>query len=278
MKRIVTMQDISCVGKCALTVALPIISNFGIEACPLPTALLSNHTAFDSFKFFDLSKQMEVIIEEFKKQNFSFDGIYSAYLGSEAQVDIVIGFIDSFKKEGTLTLVDPVMGDHGRLYSGFDKTFPSVMKRLCSKADIIVPNVTEAGFLLGLDTVLPYTDFNDLKSAMKELCKLGPEITVITGVEIDNKLGAAIYNSKTNEFDYCLHAKIQRTFHGTGDIFASVLFSCLIKEMPLKNALHTAVNFTCNSMEATLNNENANWYGVDFETVLPTLFNKNDFT
>ncbi len=271
MKRIVTMQDISCVGKCALTVALPIISSFGIEACPLPTALLSNHTAFDSFKFFDLTKQMEEVIEEFKKQDFSFDGIYSAYLGSEAQVDIVSGFIDSFKKEGTLTLVDPVMGDHGRLYSGFDKTFPSVMKRLCSKADIIVPNVTEAGFLLGMSTALSYSTVEELKTAMKKLCELGPEICVITGVEINDRLGAAIYNSRTDEFDCCLHTKIQRTFHGTGDIFASVLFSCLIKEMPLKNALNTAVELTCNAMEATLKNEKANWYGVDFEAVLPTL-------
>ncbi len=271
MKRIITMQDISCVGKCALTVALPIISSFGIEACPLPTALLSNHTAFDSFKFFDLTKQMEIIIEEFKKQDFTFDGIYSAYLGSASQVDIVSGFIDSFKKEGTVTLVDPVMGDHGKLYSGFDKSFPTAMKKLCSRADIIVPNVTEAGFLLDMDTALPYSSFEDLKCAMKKLCALGPEICVITGVEADNKLGAAIYNSNTDEFDFCLRSKIQKTFHGTGDIFASVLFSCLIKELPLKAALRSAVDFTCNAMEATLKNKNANWYGVDFEAVLSTL-------
>ncbi len=276
MKRILTLQDISCVGKCSLTVALPIISTMGIEACPVPTAMLSNHTAFDSFSFFDLSEEMKNVKEQFKKQDFKFDGIYSAYLGSKEQVDIVSGFIDDFN---SLTLVDPVMGDHGKLYSGFDKDFPKTMKRLCKKADIIVPNTTEAGFLLGYDTIIPYSTENELKEHMKHLCDLGPETVVITGVEMHNKLGAAIYNKSVDEFDIYLKDKISRTFHGTGDIFASVLFSSLIKDMPIKKALTNAVDFTYHCMEATVNNPDASWYGVDFESVLPRLFElSNDFT
>lgn len=270
MKRIVTLQDISCVGKCSLTVALPIISAMGIEACPLPTALLSNHTAFDSFQFFDLTDKMQKIHAEFKKQNFKFDGIYSAYLGSKEQVDIVSQFIDDFD---TLTLVDPVMGDHGKLYSGFDKEFPKVMRKLCSKANIIVPNITEAGFLLGYDSALEYKTSIELKGFMQRLCDIGPEICVITGVEFDNKLGAAIYNKTTDEFDVYLKDKISRTFHGTGDIFASVLFSSLINDMPIKDSLTLAVEFTYLSMEATIKNSDSSWYGVDFETVLPHLLN-----
>lgn len=272
MKRIVTLQDISCVGKCSLSVALPIISAMGIEACPLPTALLSNHTAFDSFKFFDLTKEMQSITDQFKEQKFQFDGIYSAYLGSKEQVDVVCQFIDAFKKHGTVTVVDPVMGDNGKLYSGFDKSFPQVMKTLCSKADIIVPNVTEAGFLLGKEGVLEYTQTDHIKEYARQLCQLGPKICVITGVEANNKLGAAIYNRETDEFDVYLLDKIKRTFHGTGDIFASVLFSCLVKNQPLKKSLECAVTFTYRAMEATMKNPDSNWYGVDFESVLPTLF------
>lgn len=271
MKRIITLQDISCVGKCALTVALPIISLMGIEACPLPTALLSNHTAFESFKFFDLHKEMEEIIPELKKQGFNFDGIYSAYLGSKEQVDTVCSFIDEFKNENTLVLVDPVMADNGKLYPGFDKSFPEEMKKLCKKAHIIVPNITEAAFLLGKNGKLEFNKIEDLKEPMQMLCDIGPEICVLTGVESDNKLGGVVYNKKTDEFYYLLKDKIHKTFHGTGDLFASVLFSCLINGLHEKKALKVAVEFTYSAMEATMRNKDAAWYGVDFETVMPQL-------
>ncbi len=271
MKRIITLQDITCVGKCALTVALPVISAMGIEACPLPTALLSNHTAFKSFKVFDLHKNMQEIIPELKHQGFNFDGIYSAYLGSKEQIDTVCDFIDDMKNDNTLVLVDPVMGDNGKLYSGFDSDFPKKMKQLCKKADIIVPNVTEASFLLGKNGNLFYTSHNGLMLHMERLCALGPKICVLTGVEIDGKHGSAIYDKTTGDFYCLLKKKIDRTFHGTGDLFASVLFSALIKGFDNKKALKLAVEFTYSAMEATVNNKDASWYGVDFETVLPDL-------
>lgn len=278
MKRIITLQDITCVGKCALTVALPVISAFGIEACPLPTALLSNHTAFDSFKFFDLHQNMQEIIPELKNQGFKFDGIYSAYLGSKEQVDTVCDFIDKFKEENTLVLVDPVMGDNGKLYAGFDNDFPKEMQKLCKKADIIVPNVTEASFLLN-KSKLYYSDANWLKLQMERLCELGPKICVITGVELNGKVGSALYDKTTGEFYCYLKDKIDRTFHGTGDLFASTLFSALVKGYNNKTALKLAVEFTYSAMQATVNNKDACWYGVDFESVLPKLISmQNEIT
>lgn len=278
MKRIITLQDITCVGKCALTVALPVISAFGIEACPLPTALLSNHTAFESFKFFDLHDKMQEIIPHLKQQGFNFNGIYSAYLGSKEQIDTVCDFIDQFKQENTLVLVDPVMGDNGKLYAGFDNEFPKEMLKLCKKADIIVPNVTEASFLLQ-KSKLRYIDANWLKLQMERLCDLGPKICVLTGVELNGKIGSAIYDKTTDEFYCYLREKIDRTFHGTGDLFASTLFSALIKGFSNKQALKIAVDFTHSAMMATVNNKDANWYGVDFETVLPKLISmQNEIT
>ncbi len=279
MKRIITLQDITCVGKCALTVALPVISAMGIEACPLPTALLSNHTAFDSFKIFDLHDKMQEIIPELKNQGFKFDGIYSAYLGSKEQVDTVCDFIDKFKEENTLVLVDPVMGDNGKLYAGFDDDFPKEMQKLCKKADIIVPNVTEASFLLNKGGKLLYPDANWLMLQMERLCELGPKVCVLTGVELNGKVGAAIYDKTTGEFYCYLKEKIDRTFHGTGDLFASTLFSALVKGYSNKVALKLAVEFTYSAMQATVNNADACWYGVDFESVLPKLISmQNEIT
>ena len=279
MKRIITLQDISCVGKCSLTVSLPVISAMGIEACPLPTALLSNHTAFKSYKAFDLTEQMDAITDEFKAQGFDFDGIYSAYLGSIAQVDRVIDFIDEFSRGDTVILVDPVMGDHGKLYSGFNGDFPKKMLELVKRAQIIVPNVTEAGFLLGNNGALEYKNEADILAAMKRLSALGPETVVITGIETDGRSGAAIYNKATGEFRLYQRDKIDRTFHGTGDLFASVLFSCLIKGKTPSESLNSAVDITYSAMLKTVANKDARWYGVDFEAIMPELVSvANDFT
>ncbi len=279
LKRILTLQDISCVGKCALTVALPIISAMGIEACPVPTALLSNHTAFDGYKIFDLTNQMEAIKSEFIKQAFTFDGIYTGYLGSLEQIETVSSFIDTFKEEGSVVLVDPVMGDNGKLYSGVHKDFPKRMRSLCQKADIIVPNVTEAGFLLGQNSALTYSSLEEIKSSLKELTDLGVDFCVLTGVELEGKCGACGYKKSTDEFYSFLMPKIQRTFHGTGDIFASILFSAVVRGASCEKALNLAVKFTFDSMQATVDNPDARWYGVDFETVLSRLCAaESDFT
>ncbi len=266
MKRIITMQDISCVGKCSLSVALPIISSFGIEACPLPTALLSCHTAFENFEYFDLSCEAERIIRSLKNNALTFDGIYTGYLGSVKQVSLAEELINEFKTENSIIAVDPVMGDNGKLYSGIDPEMPKRMLPLIKKADIIMPNMTEAGFLLGLNRGLDRDD--DIPSRAKELTSLGCDVAVITGIAENGNVGTAVYKRSTDSYFTVMRKRIDGVFHGTGDIFASVLFSSLINSLPLDIAVNKAVDFTVEAMENTACDGNARWYGVNFEPLL----------
>lgn len=261
MKRILTVQDLSCIGKCSLTVALPIISVLGIEACALPTALLSNHTAFKDFSFFDLSQQAKEITK--KMSSFEFDGIYAGYLGNIELIDTVCSLVDAHPH--SIILVDPVMGDNGKLYTGFTQEYPEKMRKLCAKADYIVPNITEASLLLK-------KPIDNVYLAAKELCEFGPDVSIITGVTSNNKTGAVAYKKSTDEFFECYHSTIPRSSHGTGDIFASVFFAKIINGSSIFNALSTAVDFTCASIEQTLDDKNC-WYGVNFEKVLSMLLN-----
>ena len=276
MKRIVTLQDISCVGKCSLTVAIPILSALGVETCPIPTAVLSSHTAFSDFAFFDLTEQLPGITAALKKQKLHFDAIYTGYLGSPRQIQLVSNFIEVFKENG-LVLVDPVMGDNGRLYSGFDESFPQAMACLCAKADIIVPNLTEAAFLLKETAVLNSERQEDIEKMMKRLARLGPKIVVLTGILRGEQMGAAVYNRDTGDVFTCFRPRIRKTFHGTGDIFASVLAGMLTRKFPVQKALETAVDFTYASMEKTLLDPDRRWYGVNFEEALPELIRMTEF-
>ena len=201
MKRIVTIQDISCFGKCSITVALPLISAMGIECAIIPTSVLSTHTGgFEGFTFRDLSDDISKIKEHWKKYNLEFDTIYTGYLGSKEQIDSVIDFIDDFKKKSTLVFVAPAMADKGKLYTGFNSEFPSHMARLCSKADIIVPNITEASFMLDI----PYTESYDeeyIKDVLKKLCGLGCKKAVLTGISFEKSTqGVVYYDSATEEY------------------------------------------------------------------------------
>lgn len=275
MKKIVTIQDISCIGKCSLTVALPVISAFGIETAVIPTAVLSTHTAFESFSFFDLTDEIEVIKEEWKKHNFKFDTIYTGYLGSEKQIETVSSFFDEIKGENTLIFVDPAMADHGRLYSGFEESFSKKMVSLCKKADIISPNITEASLMLGFEYKESGYDEQYIKDMLTGLCKLGAKKVVITGVSFDDeKSGVMSYNSETNEFFSYFNQKFPKTFHGTGDIFASTCVGGITKGFSFEKALEIAVDFTVETIKETLKEENANWYGVNFETALPYLIKR----
>ena len=274
MKRVVTIQDISCIGKCSLTVALPILSAAGVETAVIPTALLSTHTAFNRFEFFDLTDKIEPIANHFYEEGFGFDAIYTGYLGSFEQLKTVSDFIDRFKSKGTLVVIDPVMGDNGKLYSGFDRGFAHSMANLCKKADIIIPNLTESAFLLGMDEVPQSPDFDTVKSMLKKLTELGPKIALMTGVSNqEGQLGAMGYNSETDTFfgSFCEH--IQATFHGTGDIFASAFVGATLGGATLDSATETAVEFTSRSIKATLNDKDGRWYGVNFESALPWFIN-----
>lgn len=274
MKRILTIQDISCVGKCSLTVALPIISAFGIECSVLPTAVLSTHTAFNNFTFRDLTCDMTNIATHWKEQNINFDALYTGYLGSFEQLNIVSEMFDEFKNKDNFILVDPVMADNGKLYKGFDEKFAFEMAKLCKKADIIVPNLTEASFMLNRKYIANDYSEDYIRDTLKHLTDLGCKIAVLTGVSFNkDTLGVYGYDSNKNEFFSYFSNHLPEHFHGTGDVFASSLCGALTLEKTLYESLKIAVDYTVESINATIDNPNHNWYGVDFERAIPKLIN-----
>ncbi len=275
-KKAVTVNDISGVGRCSVTVACPILSAAGIETSVLPTALLSTHTGgFDSYTFLDLTDEMKKIYEHWHSLGLSFDTIYSGYLGSVEQINTVNCFIDAFKTDDTFIMVDPVMGDAGRFYAGFSPEYIDGMRKLCGRADLIVPNITEALFLLGKEyTDGPYTE-DYIKGLMTEICETGCKKAVLTGVHFDNKqLGAASYDKETGEFGIYLAPRIEGFYHGTGDVFASALLAGLMNGKTTAEATEIAVDFTENSIIRTKNSGRDTRYGVNFEQGIPELVKK----
>ena len=289
MKRVLTVQDISCVGKCSLTAAIPVISAMGIEVCPLPTAILSNHTAFSSFSFLDLTDKIPEILNEWKKQGFHFDAIYTGYLGSIKQIDLVHKILDEFAQNDTLVVIDPCMADNGKLYTGFSQDFVNQMAKLCGRANVILPNMTEACFLVNQDYDI-FTHTNEsITKLMEKLLSLGANHVVLKGVDFSSdKIGVAYYSQKNNndsrnlignsiiensidDMKIYFHHRYDENFHGTGDLFASVVTGALVLKKELKEAVEIACDFIQESIECTLSNPNYNWYGVEFESALKNL-------
>ncbi len=271
MKRILTVQDISCVGKCSLSVALPIISALGVECAVLPTAVLSTHTAFKNFTIRDLGGDMNGIIDVWKKENLTFDAVYTGYIASADQLETIGKFCAS--ADGAHIYVDPVMGDFGRLYAGFDKSFPIEMKKLCDSAHVILPNLTEAFALLGEDYTLDVSG-EKLRDMLKRLCDGGARVAVLTGYEPRaDRSGVLKYDSRDGSFFEYTREKIASPFplHGTGDIFASVCVGAAEKGRELDEALALAVDFTADCIQHTVNDPERRWYGMSFEAVLPNL-------
>lgn len=274
MKRIVTIQDISCVGKCSLTVALPIISAMGVEAAVVPTAVLSTHTAFKGFTFRDLTEDIDPIAEHWKKENIGFDAIYTGYLGSFEQLNLVSKFFDGFGTDGNLIIVDPVMGDFGKLYPGFTQEFADKMAELCGKADIIVPNMTEASFMLGIEYKETY-DEAYAKDVLKKLCVHGTKKAVLTGINyVEGKIGVMCYDSEKDSYYTYFREKINASYHGTGDVFASTLTGALVKGFSFEESLNIAVDYTVECIRATSEDPTSRWYGVNFEETIPYLINR----
>lgn len=277
MKRIVTIQDISCVGKCSLTVALPIISAMGTEAAVIPTAVLSTHTAFKNFTFCDLTKEITPICEHWKNTGIGFDAIYTGYLGSFEQIELTEKLIADFKTENSLTLVDPAMADGGKLYAGFTVDFAKRMSLLCSKADIIVPNITEASFMLGVPYIEEGYDEEYIKDILKKLTDLGCKTAVLTGVSFEkDKIGVMSYNSESGKYFSYFRERIPESFHGTGDVFASTFLGALMRGRSVDDALKVATDFTVESIKATVGNAPDRKYGVNFEEVVPYLVSRMD--
>ena len=272
MKRVVTIQDISCFGKCSLTVALPLISAMGIECAIIPTAVLSTHTGgFTGFTFTDLTEDIPKIADHWGKYDLKFDTIYTGYLGSTKQIDYVIDFIEKFKGESTLVCIDPAMADKGKLYTGFDSDFPSHMARLCAKADIIVPNITEACFMTGTEYKESY-DESYIKELLKKLTDLGCPKAVLTGVKYEKETqGATLYDSTTGEYYTYLGEQMPRDFHGTGDTFASIFAGALTHGLDVKASLNIAVDFTVECIRTTIPFADVHPYGPMFEKCIPYL-------
>ena len=274
MKRLVTIQDISCVGKCSLTVALPIISAIGIETAVIPTAVLSTHTAFKNFTFRDLTSDILKISNHWKEEHINFDAIYTGYLGSMEQIEILKTFFKEFKNKNNFIFVDPVMGDNGKLYTGFNQEFAMQMKELCKIADIIVPNLTEASYMLEKEYKENYS-LEEIKEILIELTNLGPENAILTGISFkDNELGVMGYNKKTKMYYSYFKEKIPVKYHGTGDVFASTLVGALTIDNSLEESIKIAVDYVWETINDTYIEKKENAYGVNFENKIPYLINR----
>ena len=275
MKRLLSVQDISCFGKCSLTVALPIVSAMGVECAVLPTAVLSTHTGcgFHDYTFRDLTEDIPAIATHWESLGMTFDTLESGYIGTARQAELIKALFDRFGK-GAIRVIDPVMGDHGKYYSGFDRQFTESMKKLCHGADLIVPNLTEVSFLL--DTpYCPDADENTLRTLLPRLCEtVGCKAAVITGARPDDRRqGAVGYVAATGEYVFAYNDHVEGTYHGTGDIFAAVLSGALTRGLSLQDSLQTAVDFTLGCIRRTIGDD-AHYYGVRFEEELPELIRR----
>ncbi len=274
MKRIVTIQDISCVGKCSLTVALPIISAAGVEAAILPTAVLSTHTAFPKFTFRDLTDEITPIADTWDALGLTFDAVYTGYLGSFEQIELVEQFLGRFRRDETAVFVDPAMADNGVLYKGFTQEFADRMAGLCGKADLILPNLTEAAFMLHI----PYQSEYDeayVREVLVKLTDLGARCAALTGISLkEGEIGAYFYDSQRGEFYYYANEKLPVAYHGTGDVFASAALGAHMRGLSLQDSLKVAVDYTLESIRKTMEDPNRRDYGVNFEEALPLLIQR----
>lgn len=272
-KHVAAIHDISGMGKCSLTVALPILSAAGLRTSIMPTAVLSTHTGgFTGFTYRDLTDDLWPFAEHWKSLGVHFDALYSGFLGSFAQLEIVSQIFDLLRSDDTLILVDPVMADNGKLYSVYSSDFPKGMAGLCAKAGLIVPNMTEASFLLGQDyREGPYAR-EDVETVLRALSGLGAPRVVLTGVWLkEGQLGAACYDRAADVVAYAFNEKIEGYYHGTGDVFGSALLAGLMRGLTLQDATQLAVDFTVGSIRRTRDAGTDVRFGVDFEEELPML-------
>lgn len=267
-KRAVAIHDISCLGKCSLTCALPILSAAGHECCVIPTAVLSTHTGgFSGYTFRDLSDDILPIVAHWERQGIRADLLYSGYLGSIRQCESVAEAVRRIRKESSLFVCDPAMADNGRLYAGFSAEFVPAMLGLCRQADILVPNLTEACLLTGQDYPGQRVPNAFCEALVKQLYEQTGASIVLTGAgETDETVGAAVYDG--TRMTLCLSRRIPAVFHGTGDVFASALCAALLSGNVLTAAADFAAEFTVRSIEKTLRDTPDRRYGVHFETQL----------
>ena len=265
-RRILTIQDISCVGQCSMTVALPVLSACGHEVCILPSAVLSTHTGgFQNPAVANLTGNMAAIREHWAREGITFDFIYTGYLGSIEAIREVETILDTLLAPGGMVIVDPAMADHGKLYRGFDAAYAAAMKELCSRADLILPNITEAAMFADLDFQVQYD-----RDYIFQLLRQQPgKQALMTGVGFnENETGFAIWNGCETQFYH--HPRLEKNYHGTGDLFASAFVGALASGFEDFEAGKIASKFVLQSIRNTADAP-AHWYGVKFEPALAEL-------
>lgn len=271
MKKVLTIQDISCFGKCSITVALPIISAMGVETVILPTAVLSTHTMFKDFTVKDLTDQLVPITDHWKKEGLKFDAIYTGYLGSAEEIEIAKKIFAEFGGDDTMIFIDPVMADNGKLYAAFDENYAKLNAGLCSVADIIVPNITEACFMTDTEYKEVY-DEDYVKDLLLKLAGLGSKVVVLTGVSLsEGKTGVYGLDTRTGEYFTYQNDRVNVSYHGTGDVFSSVSVGAIARGLSMKDAFRLAADYTARTIQVTEENPENPWYGVDFEATIPEL-------
>lgn len=261
-KKILTMQDLSCVGQCSLTVALPVLSALGVETCVLPTAVLSNHTMFKTWSYLDLTDKIADIFDGWEKNGIRFNAFLLGYLGNFKLMDVAEECFDRFSEKDAKVIIDPVFGDNGKLYGGFDMNYVKAMRKLIRRADVILPNLTEACFLADIEYREEYgRDYID--NILAKLKKYTDATIVITGVCFNGQIGEAIC---TGEGFECLQfEKLPQSKHGTGDIFSSVFTASYLSGNSLEKCCTLASNFVTDCIKCT---GDGHFYGVEFEKVL----------
>lgn len=272
VKKIAAIHDLSGFGRASLTVVIPVLSSMGFQVCPLPTAVLSTHSQFKGFHFVDLTDQIPHIIDHWRKLKLHFDAIYSGFLGSAQQIDMMLDFISHFGKKDTIVLVDPVLGDNGKLYSTFDQSMVDEMRKLVAKAHIITPNITEVGLLLENDPLM-IKNTDDTLKAIDRLVDMGPEIVVVTSVPDGepDKTSVIAVNKNDGRYWKVPVDYLPAAYPGTGDTFASVLLGCLMQGDNLPMSLDRAVHFISHGVRSTFGFDYDEKEGILLERILPTL-------
>lgn len=268
-KRILTIQDISCVGQCSMTVALPVLSACGQETCILPSAVLSTHTGgFSTPAVQNLAELLPRVQTHWQKEGLTFDAVYTGYLGSTGLIRCVEEILTTVITPDSKVIVDPAMADHGKLYKGFDQAYVEVMTGLCQKADVVIPNLTEACMMTGCAYQETY-DEAYITDVVGKLHALGIPCVVLTGVSYRSNETGVLISTREGVHTY-LHPKIARGYHGTGDLFAAAFVGSWIGGKPMTVAVQIAADFVCEAIRNTADDE-SHWYGVKFETALPYL-------
>ena len=271
-KTVAAVHDLSGLGKCSLTAAIPILSAAGISVGVLPTAVLSTQTGgLNEYTYRDLTADLYPVMNHWKKLNVKFDAVYSGFLGSEEQVDIVGNFVDDFLKKDGLFLCDPAMGDNGSLYNTFNADFVVQMKKLCSKADIIVPNLTEACMLLNGEYDIESCSFAQTEEILRNLAsEFGVKYIVLTGVSLkSSEIGVAAFDVRNSKTFFVSRPKTEGMFHSTGDVFASALLGAVLNGFTIDKSCEIAIDFTVRAINETVIQNGDSRFGLCFEKCLP---------